>query len=125
MADYLAAAYLHERPATGDQDSFPGFTRGAQALARKDVETTSDAAFSGAEEVRSRGAVAFLSVVAPEGRPVGATARVFLDLAVTDGARDRLLELRGRLLLTPAGDGWQIFGYDLSLGASPAKGGRR
>jgi hypothetical protein len=50
---------------------------------------------------------------------------VFLDLAVTDGARDRLLELRGRLLLTPAGDGWQIFGYDLSLGASPAKGGRR
>jgi hypothetical protein len=124
LADYLAAAYLHERPATGYDGSFPGFTRGARALALKDVETASDAAFSGADEVRSRGAVAFLSVVAPEGRPVGATARVFLDLAVAEGSRDRLLELRGRLLLSPTGDGWRIFGYDLSLGSSPAKGGR-
>ena len=125
VADYLAAAYLHERPAAGYRGSFPGFTTGARALALEDVEISSDAAFAEAEEIRSQGAVAFLSVVAPEGRPVGATARVSLDLAVLDGDRDRRVEVRGRLLLSPAGDGWRIFGFDLSLDTLPTEGGRR
>jgi hypothetical protein len=125
LGDYLAAAYLHDRPSAGHRDSFPGFTAGARELALEDVGTTSDAAFSAADEVRSRGAVAFLSVVASEGRAVGATARVFLDLTVVEGDRSRLVEVQGRLLLSPAGRGWRIFGYDLSLDTSPAKRGDR
>ncbi len=131
VSGYLAAAYLHERPSDGFRGSFPGFTTGARELALKDVDTASDAAFSGADEVRSRSAVAFLSVVATEGRAVGATARIFLDLAVTDGSRGRLVEVRGRLLLSPVGDGWRIFGYDLTLDnppsgkQKPGKGGNR
>ena len=123
VADYLSAAYLHERPADGYRGSFPGFTTGARALALEDVEISSDAAFSEAEEIRSRDAGAVLSVVAPDGRPVGATARVFLDLDVSDGDRESRVEVRGRLLLSPAGDGWRIFGYDLTLDTLPAEGG--
>ena len=131
ITGYLAAAYLHERPSDGYRGSFPGFTTGARELALEDVDTASDAAFSGVDEVRSRGAVAFLSVVASEGRAVGATARIFLDLSVIEGSQDRDVEVRGRLLLSPAGDGWRIFGYDLSLDTTPSvkqkpgKGGTR
>ena len=60
LAGYLSAAYLHERGSAGYRDAFPGFTRGARELALRDVAT--------ADEVRARGAVAFLSVVAPQGR---------------------------------------------------------
>ncbi len=119
IGGYLAAAYLHERPAEGFKGSFPGFTRGAWALAMKDVDIVSDAAFAGADEVRSRGAVVFLSVLAPEGRPAGATARVFMNLRVTQGDRNRPAAVRGRLMLTPEGKGWRIFGYDLSLDTAP------
>jgi hypothetical protein len=121
IGGYLAAAYLHERPADGYKGSFPGFTRGAWALAMKDVDTVSDAAYADAEEVSARGAVVFLSVVAPEGRPVGATARVFLNLDISEDGRDRPAQVRGRLMLTPAGKSWKIFGYDLSLDTSPKR----
>ena len=122
IAGYLAASYLHERDAEGYKGSFPGFTRGAWALAMKDVAIVSDAAFEGADEITSRGAAAFLSVVAPEGRAVGATARVFLDLRVSQDGRHRAAAVRGKLLLTPNGDSWNIFGYDLSLDTSPRRG---
>lgn len=121
LAGYFAAAYLHERQGDGYRDAFPGFTRGARTLASRDVDTVADASFADADEVRSRGAVAFLSVVAPEGRPVGATARVFLNLHVTEEGRARTVPVRGRLMLTPGEDGWRIFGYDLSLDTA-AKG---
>ena len=124
LAGYLAAAYLHERPSDGYRGSFPGFTRGARELALRDVDTVADASYATAEQVRPRGAVAFLSVVAPEGRPVGVTARVFLDLAVSEGGRNRLVQVRGRLLLSPADDSWRIFGYDLSLDSPVRRKGR-
>ena len=72
----------------------------------------SDRSFGGAV-VRPRGAIAYVSVVAPEGRAVGATARVSVDLAVADSERTRRLTVSGRLLLTPRPDRWRIFGYDL------------
>lgn len=123
LAGYLSAAYLHERPADGYRGAFPGFTSGARTLALRDVDTVADASFADAEDVRSRGAVAFLSVVAPEGRPVGITARVFLDLRVTEKGGARTVPVRGRLMLTPGDDRWRIFGYDLSL--DTATKGRR
>jgi hypothetical protein len=124
LRDYLAAAYLHQRPGDGYRGAFPHFTRDARELALRDVDITADRTYAGAERVRSRGAVVYLSVVAPEGKPVGATARVFLNLVVTEeGQATERLALRGRLLLTPAHDQWRIFGYDLSL--EPTAPGRR
>lgn len=125
LAGYFSAAYLHERPADGYRDAFPGFTGGARTLALRDVETVADAEFADAENVRSRGAVAFLSVVAPAGRPVGVTARVFLDLRVTEQGRARTVPVRGRLMLTPRDGRWQIFGYDLSLDTATEGRGSR
>jgi hypothetical protein len=125
LAGYLAAAYLHERPADGYRSAFPGFTRGARTLALRAVDTVADAGLIGADEVRSSGAVAFLSVVAPEGRPVGATARVYLDLRITEKGRSRTVPVRGRLMLTPGQDGWRIFGYDLSFDTAARGRGSR
>lgn len=124
IAGYLSAAYLHERPGSSYKGSFPGFTPGARQLAMRDTGVVSDRGFAGADEVRPRGAVAYLSVVAPEGRPVGATARVWIDLVVTEADRRRRVEVSGRLLLTPGSDSWRIFGYDLALGTAAARGNR-
>lgn len=119
ITGYLEAAYLHQRPSSGYRGSFPGFTRGARALALRDTGVVSDRSFADAEEVRPRGGVAYVSVVAPDGRPVGATARVSVDLAVADSRRTRRFTVSGRLLLTPRTDRWRIFGYDLSLQPTP------
>ena len=52
---------------------------------------------------------------------MGATARVSLDLSVSDAGRDRLVRVRGRLLLSPVDDEWRIFGYDVALDSSPTR----
>jgi hypothetical protein len=114
ITGYVEAAYLHQRPGSGYRGSFPGFTKGARALALQDTGIVADRSFDGAQ-VRPRDAVAYVSVVAPEGRPVGATARVSVDLVLDASERTRRVTVSGRLLLTPRADRWRIFGYDLSL----------
>jgi hypothetical protein len=122
ISGYVEAAYLHQRPSSGYRGSFPGFTKGARALALKDTGIVSDRSFAGAEEVQPRSGVAYLSVVAPDGHPVGATARVSVDLSVADSRRTRQVTVSGRLLLTPRNHRWRIFGYDLAL--EPTRVGR-
>jgi hypothetical protein len=59
-----------------------------------------------------------VDVLAPRGRPAGATARVALVFTTTGDVHQRV-SVHGRLFLTPDDHGsWQIFGYDV------AKGGR-
>jgi hypothetical protein len=58
-----------------------------------------------------------VDVLAPRGRPAGATARVDLVFTTTGDAEQRV-EIRGRLFLSPARHGtWRVFGYDVSRGA--------
>jgi hypothetical protein len=57
-----------------------------------------------------------VDVLAPRGRPAGATARVHL-VFVTSGDTTERVTVRGRLFLSPAPGKWQIFGYDVSKGA--------
>jgi hypothetical protein len=113
---YVEAAFLGDYPRSdGFGDAFPGFTPGARALARKDAGVLTGRRFADAAEVTATAASAYVSVVAPDGRPVGATARVSVDLEVLpDRGEPRPVRLRGRLLLTPSADGWRVFGYDLS-----------
>lgn len=122
LTDYLSAAFLRQRTGQGYARAFPGFTPGARELALREVDITADGAFALAKDVQPRGAVAFVSVVAPDGRPAGASARVLMKLDVTEEGRHRLVQLRGRLLLTPADEGWRIFGYDLALDSVPLGG---
>jgi len=122
ISGYLRASYFHQRPGSGYRGSFPGFTHGARKLALRDTRVASDRAFATAEEVEPRGAVAFLSVVAPHGLAVGATARLMLKMAVVQGDRTTWKQVTGRLLLTPGAHQWRIFGYHLAMGPSaPAK----
>lgn len=121
LEGYLSAAYLKQRPTAGYRSAFPGFTADARELALHDVETASDGAYQWAEGISPLGATASLSVVAAKGRPAGATARVLLRVEVSDDRRKREVTVRGRLLLTPAGERWEIFGYDLSVASTPVK----
>jgi len=59
-----------------------------------------------------------VDVLAPHGRPAGATARVDLVFKTTGDEKQRVA-LRGRLFLSPVQHGhWRIFGYDVSKGAA-------
>lgn len=60
--------------------------------------------------------VVTVDVLAPRGRPAGATARVDL-VFTTSGDTTQRVTVRGRLFLSPGHGGWRIFGYDVSRGA--------
>ena len=67
-------------------------------------------------DVKKRNIV--VDVLAPHGRPAGATARVLL-VFTTTGHRHRRVSVHGQLYLVPDGSGsWRIFGYDVSQGGS-------
>lgn len=57
-----------------------------------------------------------VDVMAPRGRPAGATARVDLVFTTTGDTQQRVT-VRGRLFLSPGHGKWHIFGYDVSRGA--------
>lgn len=135
VADYVTAAFLD--PATPPDQLFPGFTDGATRLARArgavlsradlvaDPAPATDTDAAGAATVEVVSVEAPVNVLAPEGRPAGATARLDLTLTVTPPPDDGTaadsgagtsqdVRLRGRLLLTPGGQGWKIFGFDVT-----------
>jgi hypothetical protein len=57
-----------------------------------------------------------VDVLAPRGKPAGATARIDLRFTTT-GEVKKPIEVSGRLFLTPTADGsWRIFGYDVAKG---------
>ena len=57
-----------------------------------------------------------VDVMAPRGRPAGATARVDLVFTTTGDKQERVT-VHGRLFLSPGHGKWHIFGYDVSKGA--------
>jgi hypothetical protein len=58
-----------------------------------------------------------VDVMAPRGRPAGATARVAL-VFTTGGDTHERVTVHGRLFLTPGHGRWRIFGFDVSKGAT-------
>lgn len=124
VSAYFDDAYLGgDQPRTSFDDGFATFTRDAAASARRQQRLTTNAALGPtAEAVIARRQRAFLSVLAPKGVATGVTARVDLVYLVQRAERsDRLVTVRGRLLLTRAASGaWRIFGYDLSRGERAA-----
>ncbi len=134
LADYVTAAFLD--PDTPPDQLFTGFTAGATRLARAqgavlsradlvvDPARATDTDAAGAATVEVVSVEAPVNVLAPKGRPAGATARLDLILTVTPQPNDDTaadsgalstedVRLRGRLLLTPVGEGWKIFGFDV------------
>ena len=125
LADYVTGAFLD--PETRGDERFPGFTDGAARLAREQgaVLTRTALDTDGTATVEAVRALAPVNVVAAGGRAVGATARLDLRLAVTpppasetpgtpDADPVERVRIRGRVLLTPVGQGWQVFGFDVT-----------
>lgn len=122
VSSYVDAAFL-SGPSTGaaSRDAFARFVPSVRRQARRDADVLSDAAFRDGTQVRARRQQIRLDVLAPSRTPAGVTAhlRLLLDL---DKAGRRLL-VSGRLLLTPRGDTWAIFGYDVHVGSVRATTG--
>ncbi len=111
---WLDAAYLAgDYPRADFAGSWPGFTPGAQARARRDGDLMSNrdigASIDGVEPERR---AVTLDVVSVKKRPVGVTARVVLRFATT-GDTPQTVRVAGRLYLTKGAQGWQVFGYDV------------
>jgi hypothetical protein len=115
---YLRAAFLQpgsgSRDAAAAEDRFPAFTPGARTRAVRDRQLLTGLPFSDARRVEPRRATAYVAMLAPHGGPLGATARVRLELSVTTGDGTGPVTVTGRLLLTPTAHGWRIFGYDIT-----------
>lgn len=115
---WLDAAFVGgEYPRTDFSDVFGVFTQGAAARARRDRALLSNAGVGDrVDSVRATRRRLWLDVLAPEGTPVGVTARfvLVLDLA---GEVERTDRIAGRLVLRYVQGGWKAFGYDVQRGA--------
>jgi hypothetical protein len=105
-------------PRAGFAQAFAAFT----APARKDAERQQALMTNWTLRQKIDGVVVkkrkvVVDVLAPKGRPAGATARVDLVFSTT-GDTQRRVEVSGRLFLTPDGKRWRIFGYDVARGGA-------
>lgn len=123
---WFDAAYLEgDYPRTGFGDAFPGFTRGAAALARRDRELLTNAAIGSRIDgvVPLRKSVK-VDVLSPGRRPAGATARFRLEFQTTGGLERRVV-VNGRLMLAKVHGTWKVFAYDVRRSAVAAQGSGR
>lgn len=113
--EWLDAAYVAgDYPRSDFGKAFPGFTQGAATLARKQPKVMSNAAVGDrVEQVTVKQRKVTVDVLAPGGKPAGATARVVLVVQL-DGDVERKDRISGRLMLTPKGKQWKVFGFDMT-----------
>jgi hypothetical protein len=109
VRDYLDGAF-----AAAEDGPSGRFLAGLRRAARADEQVLADP--DAAAVTRAR---AWFAVAAPEGRPVGVTARLRVDL--DDGGASA--SLTGRLLLTRVHGQWRVFGYDLARSTGGTGGG--
>jgi len=112
-ASYLGGTY----PRTNFPDAFPGFTRGAERLARSDkAMLTTRTGGARIESVTPRRRTISLDIMAVGGQARSVTARFLLRFETT-GAKQGTTTVRGRLFLTRRGGPWRVFGYDVAKGS--------
>lgn len=118
--DWIEAAFGGEYPRTDFAAAFGAFTPDARALATKQSALLSNAEVgAGLERVEISERVIRVDLLAPRAKLAGATARIRVTLTLA-GDVERTDVVSGRLLLTPAGDGWQVFGFDIRRGEGGA-----
>lgn len=111
LQKYVDGAFLGDYP--HGEFALARFTEGAEQRGIRDLDLLTGRAFREADTVTARQLKAQLAVLAPQGRPAGATAQIRFALDV-DG---RSVVVTGRLLLTPQKGTWRIFGYDVRSNA--------
>lgn len=114
---WLDAAYVGgDYPRTKFGDAFPGFTKDAATLAGRQPGLMSNEAVGGdVDSVNATRRIVRVDLLAPKGKPAGATAHVNLVIKLT-GKVERTDQIRGRVVLTRAKSGWQVFGFDIERG---------
>lgn len=128
ISGYFDAALLGgEYPRTNFAKAFPTFTPGAVKQARRDRDLLTNNAIGGATAaITAKKKRARVAVVVPNKVAAGATANIHLVyIAEGDGTPDQEVTMTGRLLLTRAEGGWQIFGYDIARSVVPAEKGAK
>lgn len=124
LSSYVDAAFLRtDYPAAHFAGAARPFAHTLASAVRRDRALLTNAPLAGSTRwVRATHRTAYLSVLAPHGSPAGVTAAVDLVFAVNRGDRAaQRVELKGRLLLSPHGGGWRIFGYDLDRSQRPVR----
>ena len=111
---WLEGAYLGDFPRSDYSSAFAGFTPGAAARAKRNRALMTNAGISDRiDTARATKRTISLDVLSLKQRPVGVTAKV--DLAFeTSGALAGGQEVTGTVDLTPVGNGWKIFGFEIS-----------
>lgn len=120
---WIDAGLGGEYPRTDFAAAFAGFTPDARALAAKQSALLTNAEVGAdLERAELTERVVRVDVVAPKGKPVGATARIHLtvELSGLDGGVERTDLVTGRLMLTPSGGEWRVFGFDVRRGEKGA-----
>jgi hypothetical protein len=115
---WIDAAYVGvDYPRDSFDSAFDSFTEQAKrdANAQKKLMTNWDLRqkIDGVDVKRRTMSV---DVMAPRGRPAGATARVALVFTTTGETQERVT-VRGRLFLVPGHGAWRIFGFDIARGS--------
>jgi hypothetical protein len=115
---YLQAAYLAgEYPRRNFTRSYPGFTSGAVAVARRDGDLlTNRRVGPRIDSVTPTALRVTVDLLAVRKRVVAATAHVRLRFRTT-GRFEKRVHVQGELRLTKRDGNWKIFAYDLTKGA--------
>jgi hypothetical protein len=111
---WLEGAYLGDFPRTDYSAAFAGFTAGAGAKARRDLALMTNAAISEKiDKAEATKRTISLDVLSIRQRPVGVTATVDLTFETSPSLAGAQV-VTGTVELTPVGNRWKIFGFDVS-----------
>lgn len=112
---WLEAAYLGgDYPRRSFRNSFPGFTPGARAAARRDARLMTNQAVGRRIDGVAPGAIRVrVDLLAVGKRAVTGTAHVVTRFA-TEGDIERTYRVAGRLMMTRREGGWKVFAYDMT-----------
>lgn len=114
---WLDAAYVGgDYPRSKFGDAFPGFTKDAARLAaRQGTLMSNERVGERIDGVTATRRVIRVDLLAPRGKPAGATAHVNLVIDLS-GDVERTDQIRGRVVLTRSKSGWRVFGFDIARG---------
>lgn len=114
LSQYVAGGFLGTYPRQDFVRAYDSFAEGLVPEAARDLDILTAAGFADAESVRATELEARLSLLAPDGEVIGASADVRLAFEATllDG-KTRPIVVRGRLLLEKQDGEWSFFGYDV------------
>ena len=124
LSTYVVDGFLGDYPRDDFVDVLEVFTSGEAQKAAGDLDLLTASRVGSADDVVARRLLARISTAAIDDDSIGVSAHVTFEFDVMGGnERAGGLALRGRLMLTPDGDSWRIFGYKVRLDDAASAGG--